>query len=57
MANKEYLIYTSKVAFELRKRGFNIIRTGINKHHPQFDTYYFKDTPEFRAALESITDK
>lgn len=51
----EYEIYTSKLAFRLRECGFAITRTGINKHHPQFDTYFFKDTPEFRKMLEKLT--
>ncbi len=31
---KEYTIYTRWVAYELRKRGFQIIRTDINPNKP-----------------------
>lgn len=55
--NKEYEIYTSKIAFELRKQGFPILRTGINPRHPQFDTYIFEDSEAFRKAFEQLTKK
>lgn len=54
---KEYIIYTKKIAYQLRKRGFKIIRTGINENHPQFDTYIFEDTEELRTALQKITKR
>lgn len=54
---KEFTIYSSRVAAELRKRGFKIVGTGINEAHPQFDTYIFEDSQELREALTSITLK
>lgn len=51
-----YIIYTKRLAFELRKRGFKIIATGINENHPQFDTYIFEDTAELRAAITEINN-
>lgn len=54
---KEYIIYTKKIAYQLRKCGFKIIRTGINENYPQFDTYIFEDTEELRIALQKITKR
>ena len=52
---KTKTIYSRRVAFELRKKGFKIIKTGINEDKPQFDTYIFEDTDELNAALSEIT--
>ena len=54
---KEYTIYTARIAYELRKRGFLIIRTDINPHKPQFDCWVFEDTPKLHKALTEITKK
>ena len=52
---KVYRIYTKRVAYELRKRGFKFIRTEINKNFPQYQVYLFEDTEELREALREIT--
>ena len=52
-----YVIYTKKLAFLLRKQGFKIIKTGVNKNYPQYNTYLFEDTTEFQAALHLLTKK
>lgn len=54
---KEYIIYTPWLAYALRKAGFRILHTGINPHKPHLDTWYFKDTPELRAAITKIANK
>lgn len=54
---KEFTIYTKRIAYQLRMCGFQIIRTGINENYPQFNTYVFADTPEFRATLAKISHK
>ena len=43
MAKNEYRVYTRWLAYELRKQGFPIIKTEINKYHPQFDVWIFED--------------
>lgn len=53
----EYVIYTNRIAKQLREKGFKIVRTGINERHPQFDTYIFEDSEEFQQALTEITRK
>ena len=39
--SKEKIIFTNWVAYELRKKGFKIIRTEINPNHPNLDCYVF----------------
>ena len=55
MTKSEYKVYTRWVAFELRKRGFNILRTEINEYHPQFDVYVFEDTDQLHKAIVALT--
>lgn len=52
-----YTIYTKWLAYELRKTGFNLIETGINHNFPEYNTYIFEDTPEFRKAFQEIIDR
>lgn len=53
--NKQ-IIYSKKLALELRKRGFKLIGTGINENFPQFITYIFEDSPELQRAITSFTN-
>ena len=55
MIKKEYKIYTRWLAFELRKRGFPILKTEINEYHPQFDVWLFEDSPELQAAISRLS--
>ena len=48
-------IFSRKLAYELRLRGFAIIGTEPNSYKPQFDTYLFKDSVELREAMTEIT--
>lgn len=52
-----YTIYTKDLAYRLRERGFQIVKTGINKNYPQFDTYIFKNSPALQNAIHEITNK
>jgi hypothetical protein len=51
---KEKVIYTKRIAYELRLQGFKILRTGINKNYPQFTTWIFEDTKELNDALSNL---
>ncbi len=51
-----YIVYTKNLAYELRKRGFQIVRTGVNKNHPQFDTYIFNNSQKLQDAVHEITE-
>lgn len=55
MIKKEYKIYTRWLAFELRKRGFPILKTEINEYHPQFDVWIFEDTQELHQQIVRLT--
>lgn len=46
-----YICFSKKKAIELREKGFNIIKTGINYKYPQKDIYYFAWTEELNNAL------
>lgn len=54
---KIYRIYTKKIAYQLRKMGFNFLGTDINENFPQFLVYLFEDTPALHGALVSLTKK
>lgn len=51
--NKEFTIYSKRLAYELRLQGFKIIRTGINSNFPQYDTYIFEDSHELQMAIKN----
>lgn len=51
----EYIIYTRRVAYELRKLGFKIFRVEPNPNKPEFDCWVFENTDEFQAALSLIS--
>ncbi len=50
-------IFSRKLAYQLRLRGFSIVGTEPNSYKPQFDTYLFKDSVELREAMTEITQK
>lgn len=47
-------IYKRTIAFELRKRGFNILGVEPNPFKPHFDVYLFEDTEEFEKELTKV---
>lgn len=51
----EKVIYSKRVAYELRKRGFHILRTEVNLYKPQFDIWIFEETPELLIALTELS--
>ena len=51
MNDKLYIIYMPRVAAALRDLGFKLIKTTANIKKPQYDVYWFEDTPELRAAV------
>ena len=55
MSNETKRIYTKSVAFELRKKGFKIIRTEPNENKPEFDVYVFQGGKALDDALTEIT--
>lgn len=57
MENKLYIIYMPRLAATLRAMGFPIIKTTINNKKPQYDVYWFEDTPDFREAIPLAVKK
>lgn len=53
----EYTIYSKKMALNLRKRGFKLLRTGINENFPQYNTYIFENSAELQKALTELSNK
>lgn len=50
--NKQlYIVYMPRLAAALRDMGFRIVKVSANIKKPQFDVYWFEDTPELRAAI------
>ena len=56
MENKLYIIYMPRVAAALRDMGFKLIKTTANVKKPQYDVYWFEDTPALREALPKATE-
>lgn len=52
----EKIIYSKKLALELRKQGFQLLRTGINENFPQFITYIFKDDERLQDAINAYSN-
>lgn len=51
---KEFRVYSRRIAVELKKRGFKIIRTDINELQPLFKVWVFEATDNFRIAFDEI---
>ena len=51
MKNNLYIVYMPRLAAALRDLGFKIIKVSANIKKPQFDVYWFEDTPELRKAI------
>ena len=54
---KDFTVYTRRIAYELRLKGFRILRTEINPKHPQFECWIFEKSPELLAAFEELARK
>ncbi len=46
-----YIVYMPHLAAALKDMGFKIVKVSANIKKPQFDVYWFEDTPELRAAI------
>ena len=49
-----YTIFTKKMAVELRKLGYKIIRTEPNRDKPELDVYVFSVYGNFIQDLNSL---
>ena len=50
--NKEYIVYTQKMARFLLERGFVFVRTTPDTSNPVFKNWVFPDSEELRAAIK-----
>lgn len=57
MKEKLYIIYMPRVAASLRDLGFKLIKVTANTRKPQYDVYWFEDTPELRAAIPQAVER
>lgn len=53
----EKTVYMPRIAAELRRRGFQILRVEVNPKKPQYDCYVFEATPEMLEAFGEIANK
>ena len=53
----EKIVFTRKMAYELRKLGFKIIRTEPDMKRPEFDNYVFEDSVELQKAMAQISNR
>lgn len=54
---KEYTVFSKWLAYELRKQGFKIIRTEINRNHPNLDCWVFENNVDLQIAISCLTEK
>lgn len=54
---KEKVIYSKRIATELRKRGCIFLRLGVNENFPQYHTYIFKQDQKLEEALQELSTK
>ena len=52
-----YTIFSRRVANELEKQGFRIVKMEKNEKNDKFLVYYFEDSVEFRDALRPLISK
>lgn len=52
-----YAVFNMKVANELEKQGFRVIKMDKNHKNPRYMVYYFEDSVEFREALHPLITK
>lgn len=55
MKQKEFIIYTKWLAYELRKQGFKFLRAEINPNFPQYYCYVFENNTDLQIAISAIT--
>ena len=50
----EKLVFSRRIAAELRKQGFPLLRTIPNHNNPKYDVYVFEDTENLNNQWENI---
>lgn len=57
MSNEIQKVFSRRVALELRKKGFKILKTEINYKRPQFDVYCFEKTEALEKELYGMSTR
>lgn len=55
MMSKEQIIFSKWLAYELRKQGFKLLRTDVNRNYPQFDCWVFENSVDLQCAIAYLT--
>lgn len=50
-------IYTRRIAYELKKIGFPIVKVEVNPNKPEFDCYVFEESTELIEALLKLGNR
>lgn len=53
----EKMIFNRRIAIELRKQGFKLIKTIPNHNNPKYDVYIFDDGDEINRRWNEIIEK
>lgn len=54
---KEKVVFTRRIAQQLIRQGFKVIRVEPNPKKPELDCYIFAETPEFKTAFANIANR
>lgn len=54
---KLYPIFSRRIAYELEKMGFKLIKMAPNRHNSNLQVYYFEDTVALHNAAQSLIQK
>lgn len=52
-----YTVFSRRVANELERQGFRIVKMEKNEKNDKYLVYYFEDSVEFRDALRPLITK
>lgn len=51
---KPFICYSARIATQLKKQGFKVLRSEINWKFPHLYVFLFENTPEFREAFAAL---
>lgn len=49
-----YPIFSRRIAYELEKQGFKLIKMAPNRRRPELHVYYFEDTVALHHAAQKL---
>ena len=54
---EEKIVYTRRIANQLIRMGFPVVRVEQNPKKPEFDCWVFKITPDFKVAFSNVANR